>query len=77
MPNITYNSVLFDGTEEEIQSIGEVFLDDGKVTFNKIISQPKDLFLGNLGDKEREIHGENNWYDWNCKNRIVTGKQFY
>ena len=46
MPNITRNSVLFDGTEEEIQSIGEVFLDDGKVTFNKIISQPKDLFLG-------------------------------
>ena len=69
MPNITTNSVLFDGTEEEIQSIEKVFLDDdGKVTFNKIIPQPKDLFLGNLGDKEYEKYGDHNWYDWNCEN---------
>ena len=36
--------------------------------FAKIIPMPKDIFTGALGDKERKIYGDRNWYDWNCAN---------
>lgn len=36
--------------------------------FNKIIPMPDNIYRGNLGMKEREKYGENNWYDWSIKN---------
>lgn len=36
--------------------------------FNNIIPTPDNIFQGNLGLAEREIHGANNWYDWNSAN---------
>ena len=39
--------------------------------FNKIIPQPKNIFTGSLGDKERKLcekEGRDNWYDWNIAN---------
>lgn len=34
--------------------------------FNKLIPQPKTLFLGDLSEEERELFpGIGNWYDWN------------
>lgn len=48
----------------EIQSDEEGF---GSIDFNKIIPQPKGLFLGPIGEKERELYKDNNWYDWNIR----------
>lgn len=36
--------------------------------FNKIIPMPSNIYRGNLGNKEREMYGENNWYDWCTSN---------
>ena len=36
--------------------------------FNKIIPMPSTIFHGDLGQKEKEIHGTNNWYDWSIEN---------
>ena len=29
---------------------------------------PENIFRGNLGRRELELYGKNNWYDWSCKN---------
>jgi Ferredoxin-like domain in Api92-like protein len=39
-----------------------------EVDFNKIVPMPSNIFRGNLGDAEKKIHGENNWYDWSVNN---------
>lgn len=36
--------------------------------FDLVIPKPIYIYTGSLGQKEREIYGEHNWYDWNIKN---------
>jgi hypothetical protein len=37
---------------------------EGKDIFNLLRPMPDNIFQGNLGKEERELYGENNWYDW-------------
>ena len=36
--------------------------------FNTIIPMPSNIFQGDLGQKERELYGSDNWYDWSYEN---------
>lgn len=36
--------------------------------FNTIILMPSNIFQGDLGQKERELYGSDNWYDWSYEN---------
>jgi hypothetical protein len=38
------------------------------IDFEKIIPMPEGVFRGNLGEKERQLYGKNNWYDWSTAN---------
>ncbi len=42
--------------------------DETSLDFNEIIPMPDYIFTGNLGTKEREMYGKNNWYDWSIRN---------
>jgi hypothetical protein len=73
MPNHVTNvlSIISDD-KVRVQQIFETIQDDeiGKysIDFKKIIPIPHDIYQGELGPTEKEIYGENNWYDWNIKN---------
>lgn len=41
---------------------------ENAVDFNLLIPTPDDIFQGNLGQKERQLYGDRNWYDWNIAN---------
>lgn len=75
MPNWCDNEVIFDCSEEEFDEIVRPLLagedSDGErreLTLNALVTMPDDIFLGNIGEKERELYGENNWYDWRIAN---------
>lgn len=64
-------------TKADFNKLYEVLVDtdlvDGetgepRIDFNRIIPMPKNIFRGDLGQKEHELYGENNWYDWSVKN---------
>ena len=39
----------------------------GKLSFNRLIPRPTNIYSGMLSDDEKEKYGaENCWYDWNC-----------
>lgn len=91
MPNHIINILRFKNLDKEnIETLisglttvtnGERFFD-----FNKIIKTPDYIYQGNLGEKEREKYGKNNWYDWNREHwgtkwnaydqRIIKGKSY-
>lgn len=51
---------------DELMSVdenGNIFFD-----FNTIIPMPSNIFQGDLGQKERELYGSDNWYDWSYEN---------
>ena len=69
MPNYCDNYLTIEGNENTIKTIMElVRSEDNAFDFNKIIPMPDNIYQGNVGQKERELYGENNWYDWSCKN---------
>lgn len=78
MPNHVKNRITVLGTDEEVQKVfallkGEPYEDGSPrlVDFNKIIPQPGNIFLGDLGEKERQqciSEGRPNWLDWNREN---------
>lgn len=41
---------------------------NGDVDFSSIIPMPDTVFRGDLGIKERQEHGTNNWRDWSVNN---------
>ena len=69
MPNYCFNFLAINGSTDECKQIFEfVKSDTNDFDFNKIIPMPDNIYRGGLGDKEREIYGENNWHDWSLKN---------
>ena len=77
MPNHITNSVTISHEDpKKIEWLKGCFIkseegDGQTLDFDKIIPQPKNIFQGNLGDKERaecEKDGRPNWYDWNIEN---------
>lgn len=65
MPNHVRNIITSDNLDE-IKKL--CFNEEGEFDFEKIIPMPENIFQGSLGQKEREMYGKNNWYDWRCAN---------
>mgnify|MGYP003291331784 CR=1 FL=1 len=69
MPNHVTNMIQFSGEQKDIDKILELIKgEESCIDFNKIVPMPENIFRGNLGQKERELYGKNNWYDWSCFN---------
>lgn len=73
MPTHVTNLISF-GTDEaalsDFRKMLELVRADGgylgSVDFNKVIPMPKNIYQGDLGRREIEKYGKNNWYDWSC-----------
>ena len=66
MPNHVTNKIEFYGKKESIKKVLKLINGEYEcIDFNKIIPTPENIYQGNLGEKERELYGKNNWYDWN------------
>ena len=72
MPNHVQNRIAFDGEPEKIAEILEQIKNDnygiGTIDFEKIIPMPSNIYRGDLGQRERELYGKNNWYEWSVSN---------
>ena len=74
MPNWVHNSMSVVGDKKRVTEFRKKHFTTEKeekglhFDFNTIITMPDTVFQGNLGTKEREIHGSNNWYDWSVGN---------
>ena len=68
MPNWTSNTLTLVGDPDKIDAFYAMMGDE--FDFEKIIPPPENLFMENLGDKERKMCEEKgipNWLDWNCE----------
>lgn len=65
MPNWILNKI---SANKDYDEIIDKLTTDSEVDFNNIIPMPDNIYQGNLGQKEREIYNENNWYDWSIRN---------
>ena len=69
MPNYCDNYLRIDGPADAVKTVIDfVKSSENKFDFNKIVPMPDDIYQGSVGSAERAIYGENNWYDWSCKN---------
>jgi hypothetical protein len=72
MPNHVTNVVSFSGDKSRISAMLKEIQNDehgiGSVDFEKILPMPDTVYNGSLGIRERELYGENNWYDWRLGN---------
>jgi len=72
MANYVKNRLTIQGKNAEkiMQSLVTVSPETNKFyfDFNKIVPMPDFIFKGNLGQKEKEEYGKNNWYDWSITN---------
>lgn len=77
MPNNVSHIAEFSGKQEDVDFLLRILKtdenDNGEqwtrhIDFNNIIPQPKSLFLGGIGEKEKKETRGWNWYDWNIKN---------
>ena len=69
MPNYCDNYLRITGPADSVKTvIGFVKSSENKFDFNKIIPMPDYIYCGPVGTKEKEIYGDNNWYDWSIKN---------
>lgn len=55
-------------SKDNLDPNGDPLVLEGTFDFEKIVPMPENIFRGNLGQKEREMYGADNWYDWSCKN---------
>ncbi|WP_297960638.1 LPD28 domain-containing protein [uncultured Ruminococcus sp.] len=72
MPNHVTNVISFSGDKSRISAMLKEIQNDehgiGSVDFEKILPMPDTVYNGSLGIRERELYGENNWYDWRLGN---------
>jgi len=70
MPNWTNNEITITTKSKKDLDIFMKLVKgkDNDFDFDKIEPMPDNIFQGNLGQKEREEHGRNNWYDWSWDN---------
>jgi len=71
MPNWCYNNLKItantDAHRAALVAIMVAATTDQEI-FNVMVPRPDTVFTGDFGPVEREIHGFNNWYDWNNAN---------
>ena len=72
MPNHVQNRITFECEPEQIAEILEQIKHDkygiGTIDFEKIMPMPPEIYRGDLGQRERDLYGESNWYDWSVAN---------
>lgn len=69
MPNYCENFLSIEGNADTLKEIMDFVKSDESVfDFEKIVPMPDYIYRGAVGAKEKEIYGENNWYDWSYKN---------
>ena len=69
MPNYCDNYLRIDGPADAVKNIIDfVKYNENKFDFNKIVPMPDYIYQGPVGSAEKALYGENNWYDWSCKN---------
>lgn len=69
MPNWCDNYISIFADNELLEKIHEyVRSENNEFDFEKIIPMPENIYRGNLGTRELELYGENNWYDWSNTN---------
>ncbi|WP_410331993.1 LPD28 domain-containing protein [Ruminococcus sp.] len=72
MPNHITTQIKITGDPEAVKRVLNKIKNDefgmGTIDFEKIIPMPKNIFKGNLGVREWELYGNNNWYDWSVAN---------
>ena len=72
MPNHVTNVISFSGDKSRISAMLKEIQNDehgiGSVDFEKILPMPDTVYNGSLGIRERELYGDNNWYDWRIGN---------
>lgn len=69
MPNYCENYLTIEGNTITLKKIIDfVKSDETAFDFEKIVPMPDYIYRGVIGDKETELYGENNWYDWSNKN---------
>ncbi len=72
MPNHVTNKIHLSGDQKRIDELMEVVRYEnqslGTMDFNKIIPMPDNIFRGSLGQRELQLYGKNNWYDWSIAN---------
>ena len=69
MANVCWNYLTIEGNKATIRRIYEFVKSEESVfDFEKIIPMPEDIYRGSIGAKEKDLYGENNWYDWSSKN---------
>lgn len=69
MPNYCSNYLWMDGSVNDVKNvINFVKSNENEFDFNKIVPMPDYIYRDILGSKESALYGENNWYDWACKN---------
>lgn len=70
MPNWCDNTITISGPRDKIRTL-MTLATTKKGLLNAMVPQPDNIFLDNLGQKERELcksQGIPNWYDWNVAN---------
>jgi hypothetical protein len=69
MPNHVTNEIKFYGKQENINKVLKLIEGNNEyIDFNAIVPMPDNIYMGNLGERERIIYGINNWYDWSISN---------
>ncbi len=73
MPNYCYGNLEIIANDELLKRIiervhGTGDESDNPFDFSKIIPMPDFIYRGSIGDKEIELYGKNNWYDWSIEN---------
>ncbi len=80
MPNHVINELNFIGEQKDIDKILSLIhgeKEDQYIDFNKIIPMPDYIYRGDLGRKEQELYGKNNWYDWSIDHWGTKWNAYY
>lgn len=80
MLNNVINRLRFIGDRADVANVMSLIKGEGKkqyIDFNKIIPMPDYIYQGELGQKERELYGENNWYDWSNRHWGTKGNAYF
>ncbi len=67
MPNHVTSILRFSGDVQQIESLRKNIENPeypGSIDFEKILPIRSNIYMGNLGPRERALYGANNWYDW-------------
>ena len=69
MPNYCNNYLSIEGNADTKKAVMEfVQSAESPFDFEKIVPMPDHIYRGSVGEKEKKIYGDNNWYDWSIKN---------